>query len=246
MKIYGLIGYPLGHSFSKKYFSEKFQEMGLEKTHRYDLFEMPDPSIFPKLFLDNPDLCGVNVTIPHKQSFFSYLDGLDQSAERVGAVNVIKKTTGNKLIGYNSDYYGFKKSFEEFTGAVVFSKKALILGYGGAAKAIVAALQDLDFKIQLVSRTKSDIAINYEEAKIVIPNYPVIINCSPVGTYPNTNQCPDINYDALNHSHFLYDLIYNPAETLFLKKGKDKGAKTKNGYDMLVNQAEKSWEIWNN
>lgn len=246
MQLFGLIGFPLTHSFSKKYFREKFDKLGISKEYNYELFEIEHATEFPKLFASNPNLQGINITIPHKQSVFQYLDSLDISAEKVGAVNVVKKTADNKLIGYNSDYYGFQRSLLEFLGEGFDIKnlKALILGYGGAAKAVVAALEDLQIKVQKVSRTSSEIAIDYDESRNFIESHKLIINCSPLGTYPKTDQCPAIDYSQLTENHFLFDLVYNPAETLFLKNGKAQGAQIKNGYDMLVYQAEKSWEIW--
>jgi len=246
MHLFGLIGFPLTHSFSKKYFTEKFEKLGLAISHSYELYEMENPSNFPKLFAENPELKGVNITIPHKQSVFSFLDSLDSSAEKVMAVNVVKRTIDNKLIGYNSDYYGFKRSLLEFLGKDIelIQLKALVLGYGGAAKAIVAVLEDLGVKNQLVSRKSSEIAINYAESDKYIESHKLIINCSPLGTYPKTDQCPSIDYNKLSKDHFLFDLVYNPPVSLFLQNGLANGAAIKNGYDMLVYQAEKSWEIW--
>lgn len=246
MHLFGLIGFPLTHSFSKKYFTEKFEQLGLSSTHSYELYEMEDADNFLKLFAENPDLKGVNITIPHKQNVFPFLDSLDSSAEKVKAVNVVKKTSDNKLIGYNSDYYGFKRSLLEFLGenTDLNKLKALVLGYGGAAKAIVAVLKDLGIEVQLVSRKSSELAINYQESDEYIESHKLIINCSPLGTYPKTDQCPSIAYNKVSEEHFLFDLVYNPSISLFLEKGKAQGASIKNGYDMLVYQAEKSWNIW--
>lgn len=246
MNVYGLIGYPLGHSFSKKYFTEKFQEMGLSATHEYKLFELLDIQQFKELIKNEPNLRGINVTIPYKQAIMPFLDGLDASAEKVGAVNVIKFEENGQLIGYNSDYYGFKTSLENFFLGVNLSLiKALVLGNGGAAKAVVAALNDLGIMHKTVSRTKSADSISYDEIPALMPDYQLIINCSPVGTYPNADQCPAIPYEALTENHYLYDLVYNPLETLFLQKAKQQGAKTHNGLPMLHLQAEKAWEVWN-
>ncbi|RFS16321.1 shikimate dehydrogenase [Emticicia sp. C21] len=244
MNIYGLIGYPLGHSFSKKYFTEKFAQMGIADNNAYELFELPDIQAFPQLIESRPNLKGLNVTIPHKQAVMPFLDGLDASAEKVGAVNVIKIGEGGKLIGYNSDYYGFKTSLEEFIPADA-ALKALILGNGGAAKAVIAALSDLSIPYKIVSRTKSADALGYEDLTTEIGNYQLIINSSPVGTYPKADICPDIPYEQLTSNHYLYDLVYNPVQTLFLQKGEVQGAKTHNGLKMLHLQAEKAWEIWN-
>ena len=246
MNVYALIGYPLGHSFSKKYFTEKFENMGLSKTHEYKLFELPDIQEFPQLLKNEPNLKGLNVTIPHKQAVMPFLDGLDASAEKVGAVNVIKFMEDGRLIGYNSDYYGFKTSLEDFLSEVnIPSIKALVLGNGGAGKAVVAALKDLGITYKTVSRTKSEENISYDEILNLIADYQLIINCSPVGTYPKADQAPDIPYESLTENHYLYDLVYNPLETLFLQKGKEQGAKTHNGLPMLHLQAEKAWEVWN-
>ncbi|MFT6879228.1 MAG: shikimate dehydrogenase [Arcticibacterium sp.] len=246
MDLFGLIGYPLTHSFSKSYFSEKFEALGLTKSHKYELFELESATEFPRLFKKYPNLKGINITIPYKQSVFDYLDELDISVVKVGAVNVVKKTHDNKLIGYNSDYYGFKKSLLEVLGEgfVLKNLKALILGYGGAARAVVAALEDLGVSVQLVGRKSSDIAVNYSESDSFIETHKLIVNCSPLGTYPNSETFPNIDYQQLGKDHFLFDLVYNPAETVFLRKGREHGSSVKNGYDMLVYQAEKSWEIW--
>lgn len=246
MNAYALIGFPLGHSFSKKYFTEKFEKIGLSESHEYKLFEIADIQDFPQLLKDEPNLKGLNVTIPYKQAVMPFLDGLDASAEKVGAVNVIKFTENGKLIGYNSDYYGFKTSLEAFLSETNISIiKALVLGNGGAGKAVVAALKDLGIAFKTVSRTKSEENITYDEIPALITDYQLIINCSPVGTYPKTDQCPAIPYQSLTENYFLYDLVYNPLETLFLQKGKEQGAKTHNGLPMLHLQAEKAWEIWN-
>lgn len=246
MNAYALIGYPLGHSFSKKYFTEKFEKMGLSETHEYKLFELLDIQELPQLLKNEPNLKGLNVTIPHKQAVMPFLDSLDASAEKVGAVNVIKFMEDGRLIGYNSDYYGFKTSLEDFLSEVNMSSiKALVLGNGGAGKAVVAALKDLGIDYKTVSRTKSEENISYDEIFTIIADYQLIINCSPVGTYPKSDQCPDIPYESLTENHFLYDLVYNPLETLFLQKGKEKGAKIHNGLRMLHLQAEKAWEVWN-
>ena len=246
MNAYALIGFPLGHSFSKKYFTEKFEKMRLSETHEYKLFELLEIQELPQLLKNEPNLKGLNVTIPHKQAVMPFLDSLDASAEKVGAVNVIKFMEEGRLIGYNSDYYGFKTSLEDFLSEVNMSSiKALVLGNGGAGKAVVAALKDLGIDYKTVSRTKSEENISYDEIPSLIADYQLIINCSPVGTYPKSDQCPDIPYESLTENHYLYDLVYNPLETLFLQKGKEKGAKIHNGLRMLHLQAEKAWEVWN-
>lgn len=244
MNIYGLIGYPLGHSFSKKYFTEKFEQMGLGNSHAYELFELPDIQQFPELIKQQPGLKGLNVTIPHKQAVMPFMDGFDASAIKVGAVNVIKIADEGNLIGFNSDYYGFKISLEEFIPANT-PLNALVLGNGGAAKAVIAALNDLSIPFKVVSRTKTGDNLSYEDLEDEIDNYQLIINSSPVGTYPKSDVCPEIPYERLNSNHYLYDLVYNPVQTLFLQKGEEQGAKTHNGLKMLHLQAEKAWEIWN-
>lgn len=245
MKKFGLIGFPLTHSFSKKYFTEKFETMGLSDTHGYELFEMEDHHDLLPLIKNIPELKGINVTIPHKQNVIPLLDHIDTSAKRIGAVNVIRISEDRALYGYNSDYFGFRKSLQEFIPVPDSKLKALVLGFGGAAKAVVVALEDLGIEYKVVSRQASAASISYEEARDLIKDHHLIINCSPVGTYPKTDHCPDINYEALGADHYLYDLVYNPEQTLFMKKGLEKGAHVINGYQMLVYQAEKAWDIWN-
>lgn len=241
---FGLIGFPLSHSFSKRYFTEKFEEMGIADTHRYDLFEIEDIRALPAILAETEGLRGLNVTIPHKLNVLPYLSEIDPAAERIGAVNVLKIEDDGRLKGYNSDYYGFRRSLEEFLGGNT-PRNALVLGNGGAARAIRVALDDMEIPHKLVSRTAGDDRISYEQANTLLEDHTLIINCTPLGTYPNTGTAPELSYELLNGAHFLYDLVYNPEETLFMKKGKAQGAKTINGYQMLVYQAEKSWDIWN-
>lgn len=244
-RLFGLIGFPLGHSFSKKYFTAKFEKENITDC-RYETFELPDITSLPSLIARNPDLRGLNVTIPHKEAVLPFLNELDQSAESVGAVNVIKVTDNNKLIGYNSDYYGFKSSLETWLPSDVRGYKALVLGTGGAAKAVAAALQELNIPYQYVSRQNNGQIISYNDLSAdTINDHLLIINTTPLGMAPKTETCPPLDYEAITENHFLYDLVYNPEETLFMKKGNEKGAKTKNGLEMLHLQAEKSWEIWN-
>lgn len=252
MNLFGLIGYPLTHSFSKKYFTEKFEKEGIQNA-RYELFEIKDIEGFPGILKHNPDLKGLNVTIPHKQSVMEFLDELDEPVKKIGAVNVIKVMNG-KLKGYNSDYHGFSQSLLNFMlegQNDTESKwrkgmpKALVLGTGGAAKAVKAALADHFIFFQSVSRTKGTADFTYEDLPEVIADYKLIINTTPAGMYPHVDTCPDIPYDKITPDHYLFDLVYNPQETLFMKKGKEKGARTKNGLEMLTLQAEKAWQIWN-
>ncbi|TAG56748.1 MAG: shikimate dehydrogenase [Cytophagales bacterium] len=245
MKQFGLIGKTLSHSFSKKYFTEKFVQLVL-KDHVFNLFEIPIIEDFPALWQSKEGLVGMNVTIPYKEQIIPFLDALDDSAQKVGAVNVIKITNNKKLIGYNSDYYGFKTSLEyEISNFKNDIHTALILGTGGASKAVLVALKDLNIDFKIVSREKSKADYTYEELFkcTILPH--LIVNCSPLGTFPNIEECPNIPYHLLSEKNMLFDLVYNPAETLFMKNGKSYGAKTQNGLDMLHLQAEKAWEIWN-
>ena len=242
MSKFGLIGKNIDYSFSKVYFTNKFESEDL--PHTYQNFDINSINDFLDIIKASKDLKGLNVTIPYKKAVIPYLDELDQKAENIGAINTIKITKKGKLIGYNTDYYGFKKSIEPY----LYSNhnKALILGTGGASKAIAYALKKLDIEYNYVSRTSSDIAkYTYQSlTEKIIENHPIIINCTPLGTYPDTNVCPPIPYDAITNEHLLYDLIYNPEETKFLTIGKIKGAKTCNGLEMLKLQAEKAWKIW--
>ncbi|MBC8155401.1 MAG: shikimate dehydrogenase [Bacteroidetes bacterium] len=245
MNVYGLIGYPLTHSFSKKYFAEKFAREGITDS-RYDLFELPDVSALPAL-LRTPGLRGLNVTIPHKQAVLPYLDRLDASAQKVGAVNVIKLEADGSRTGYNSDYYGFRQSLEDWLRALDVASdgvQALVLGTGGASKAVSAVLTDLDIRFRLVSRTAAPDQLVYNQLPDVIHTHRLVINTSPVGTYPHADEAPDLPYAQLTDRHLLYDLVYNPAETLFMRRGRERGAATHNGLRMLELQAEKAWEIW--
>ena len=242
MKIYGLIGFPLEHSFSGKYFAEKFRKEAIRDCE-YRLFPLQNIWGFEKL--KQQDIAGLNVTIPYKEQIIPYLDDLDEHASAIGAVNVIQFKNG-KTKGYNSDYYGFKESLLNFLPKE-FSSKALILGTGGASKAIKQVLSDLSIPYKVVSR-KEGYDYTYEELNSkpeILEEFHLLINSTPLGTYPKVEENPDLNYEALNQNHYLYDLVYNPSETAFMKAGKMQGAKTINGLEMLIGQAEKSWEIWN-
>jgi len=248
MNQFGLLGKTLTHSFSKKYFSEKFENEGLI-NHSFELFEIPTIEDFPALVASKPGLYGMNVTIPYKEQVIKYLDRLDVSAQEVGAVNVIKFEKNGTKTGYNSDYYGFRQSLINYSREINFDLKntnALILGTGGAAKAVVAALKDMHIDYKIVSRDQGKADITYAAVnESVIQQTTLIINSTPLGTYPNTNECPDIPYQYLTKDHLLFDLVYNPEETLFMKKGRSYGAHAQNGLEMLHLQAEKAWEIWN-
>jgi shikimate dehydrogenase len=239
----GLLGKHIAYSFSKGYFTRKFEAEQLPFT--YENFDIEDISIFPKLLQNNPDISGFNVTIPYKEQVIPYLDKLDKKAKKIGAVNTITINSKGQLKGYNTDCYGFKHSIKPFLKK--HHKKALILGTGGASKAIAYVLKKENIKFDYVSRTrKSNVKFTYKDLTIEdIKNYNIIINCSPVGTHPNVNSCPDIPYDGITSKHLLYDLIYNPKETKFLRLGKTQGAQICNGLPMLQLQAEKAWQIWN-
>jgi shikimate dehydrogenase len=243
MKAYGLIGYPLTHSFSEKYFAEKFSREGIADS-TYRLFELADIGQLPGLLQSHPDLKGLNVTIPYKEAVIPFLDELDAETARIGAVNVIR-IEGGRTKGFNSDYQGFKQSLEQFL-APGHSVQALVFGTGGASKAVNAALRHLHIPYQEVSRNPLPGQLSYYDiTPAVLADYHLIINTTPLGTYPKTEACPDHPYQALTPKHYLFDLVYNPAETVFLQHGRVAGAKTKNGYQMLVLQAEISWQIWN-
>lgn len=244
MKKFGLVGFPLSHSFSKKYFTEKFQSLGISDDNQYNLYEIEDIAELKNIVKNTEGLKGLNVTIPYKVAVKSLLNEIDSAAERIGAVNVIKISDDKKLKGFNSDYFGFRKSLEEFLGSAK-GIKALVLGNGGAAKAVCVALEDMGMEYKLVSRRAADETINYRKANELLAETKLIINCTPLGTYPNVTSFPDLDYENIGNGHFCFDLVYNPSETKFLQKCKANGAKTINGYDMLVYQAEKSWEIWN-
>lgn len=243
MKNYGLIGKNISYSFSQKYFTERFANTNATDCV-YENFDIDEISDFPALMQNNPDLMGLNVTIPYKESIIPYLDSLSKKATQIGAVNVVRFTKKRKLKGYNSDYYGFKKSLE--TILLPHHKKALILGTGGASKAVAFALDELEISYVFVSRQAHENAITYERINATtFDNYQIIINCTPLGTSPDTKAFPAIPYAYFTEKHLAFDLIYNPEESQFLKKAKVKGASIKNGMDMLIFQAEKAWKIWN-
>jgi shikimate dehydrogenase len=244
MKQFGLIGFPLGHSFSKKYFTEKFEREGINAA--YNLYPIENVSQFSTL-TPNDELCGINVTIPYKEQIIKYLDELDETVAQIGAVNVVKFIRSNeKLIlkGYNSDAIGFENSIKPFLHS--YHQKALILGTGGASKAIYYVLEKLGIEVTFVSRTAKQGVLTYDEiTEDVICDNLLIINASPVGTFPKSDECPAIQYQFISNKHLLYDVVYNPTETLFLKKGKEQGAQCLNGQEMLIGQAEAAWKIWN-
>lgn len=267
MTTYGLIGYPLGHSFSRKFFTEKFEKEGIDA--QYLNFEIPSIEEFPEIIKNNPELRGLNVTIPYKQQVMQYLDEISEEAKAIGAVNVVRierpspikgdmsEGLRGSLIGYNSDVIGFVESIRPLLKA--HHKKALILGTGGASKAIHYGLEEkLGMETAFVSRHKPDGSphkggdvqrtervFTYDDiTPETLQAYPVIVNCSPVGMYPHVDECPALPYEAMNENNLLYDLVYNPLETLFMKKGAEQGATVKNGLEMLHLQAIASWKFW--
>ncbi|RZK00253.1 MAG: shikimate dehydrogenase [Flavobacterium sp.] len=241
-KQYGLVGKNISYSFSKAYFTEKFEKEN-NKNHSYENFDIQEIFEFPGILKNNPYLKGLNVTIPYKEVVIPFLDKMSKNALKIGAVNTIKFIGNGKTKGYNTDFYGFKKSLKPLLKS--HHKNALILGTGGASKAVAYALRLLEIDYILVSRAPSEHTLTYDEIDAsTFEEYQIIINCTPLGTSPNVEVCPDIPYDYFTEKHIAYDLIYNPEETLFLKKAKKKGAVIKNGYEMLVFQAEKAWKIW--
>ena len=245
MDRYGLIGYPLGHSFSINYFNEKFENEGIDAV--YENFEIPQIEDIKEIIDAHPDLRGLNVTIPYKQAVMKFIKELSPEAKTIGAVNVIRiEHRGNKAVlkGFNSDVIGFVRSIEPLLNT--YHQRALILGTGGAAKAVEYGLQQLGIESLFVSRTKKQNAITYEEVTPeLVKTHCVIVNCTPKGMYPNIDECPALPYEAIDNHHLLYDLLYNPDETKFLRKGAERGATVKNGLEMLLLQAFASWEIWN-
>ncbi|MBE0423514.1 MAG: shikimate dehydrogenase, partial [Lutibacter sp.] len=239
-----IIGKDISYSFSRNYFQEKFKKLGLTSCQYYN-FDIPEIEEFPFLLYHREDeFRGLNVTIPYKEAIIRYLDEVDPEAQKIGAVNTIKVTDDNKLVGYNTDAYGFQKSIAPLLKS--HHKKALILGTGGASKAIAYIFKKLDINYKFVSRNEAKNMITYEMLDAEIMNdYSIVVNCTPVGTHPNIENAPAIPYQYLSDKHLLYDLIYNPAETKFLQNGKKHGASIKNGLEMLELQAEKAWEIWN-
>ena len=243
--VYALVGKNISYSFSKGYFTNKFKELGLDSTE-YVNFDIKEIKELPlKIKAHKKHLKGMNVTIPYKLDVFNYLDKIDKKAQKVGAVNTIKISKKGKLKGFNTDVYGFKKSLKPLLKN--HHKKALILGTGGASMAVAYVLKKLNIKYKFVSRDpKGKKQIAYQDlTKKIIKSHHLIINCTPLGTHPNVSDCPDIPYQFISKEHLLFDLIYNPSETTFLRKGNEKGSVIKNGLEMLEQQAEKAWEIWN-
>lgn len=242
-KIFGLVGRNISYSFSAGYFKNKFKELGLKK-YSYANFDIQSIEELKKIMKKTEGLKGLNVTIPYKQEVIPLLDKLSKNASIIGAVNTITISKKGKTKGYNTDYYGFRKALEPLL--LPHHNKALILGTGGASKAVAFALRKMMIEYDFVSRTGTDTIYAYEELDAAIfENYQIIINTSPVGTFPNVDECPPLDYALFSENHIAFDLVYNPAETKFLRLAKQYGADTENGYAMLVHQAERAWEIWN-
>lgn len=241
MDKYGIIGYPLGHSFSRAFFTEKFQREHIDAE--YVNFEIPSADMLPGIVQANPNLCGLNVTLPYKEAVIPMLDELSDEAKEIGAVNVIRVRDG-RLKGFNSDIIGFMDSIRPLLKP--WHQHALVLGTGGASRAIRVGLQRLGIEWTYVSRTPAPGRLTYADlTSELMEHYQVIVNCSPVGMFPRVDACPDIPYQLLTGRHLLYDLVYNPQETLFLKRGAEHGAAVKNGLEMLHLQALASWRFWN-
>ncbi|MEN8799517.1 MAG: shikimate dehydrogenase [Flavobacteriaceae bacterium] len=240
---YGLVGKNIAYSFSRSYFTNKFQREGLE-DYDYVNFDLENIDEFPLLLQSNKRLRGLNVTIPYKEAIIPYLDEIEPQAAEIGAVNTIEFSSRG-LKGHNTDVYGFKESISGMLGPG--DQHALILGTGGASKAIAYVLGQLGIEYRLVSRSPADGQLSYQDlGKEIMSASTLIVNCTPLGTFPDIQQKPALPYSLINHRHLLYDLIYNPTKTLFLKEGEQRGARILNGLRMLELQAEKSWEIWNN
>jgi shikimate dehydrogenase len=242
MRLFGLLGYPLTHSFSQKYFTEKFQELGIENAY-YENFSIPEIQTLKSILASKKGLEGFNVTIPYKKAVIDFLDELSEPVKKMGACNCVKIREG-KLIGYNTDIVGFQLSLQPFLKP--YHQKALILGTGGASAAVEYVFQLLKIPYQFVSRKASLHAIGYQDlTKEMLDSHQLIINTTPLGMFPDVEAFPEIPYQFMTEQHHLFDLIYNPTETKFLLLGKQQGASVQNGYEMLLLQAEESWRIWN-
>lgn len=245
MRRFGLIGRTLGHSFSARYFADKFQREGLADTHRYDLFELPEIECVKELIATTEGLVGFNVTIPYKQQIIPYLDSLSAEARNIGAVNCVKIESDGRLTGYNTDIDGIRLSLDKLLGGVEIDA-ALVLGTGGASQAVQYVLAERNIPYSIVSRDSAKGNLTYDDLKVeVTSSHHLIINSSPVGMYPHIDQCPDIPYELLTADHYLFDLVYNPERTLFAERAATMGAHTLCGLDMLYAQAESAWRIWN-
>jgi shikimate dehydrogenase len=244
MKKLGLLGKNISYSFSQSYFEQKFKKEEISSIFSYQNFDIQNIDEFTQILKNNPELIGLNVTIPYKETIIPYLDELSENAKQIGAVNTIKISPDGRLIGHNTDFYGFNQSLQPLLKK--HHQKALILGTGGAAKAVAYGLKQLNIESTFVSREPNENCIAYNKIdKETFNNYQIVINCTPIGTFPKTELFPDIPYHYFTSNHIAFDLIYNPEKTTFLKKAECYGAIIKNGYDMLVFQADKAWEIWN-
>ncbi|RYJ41834.1 shikimate dehydrogenase family protein [Flavobacterium beibuense] len=242
-KIYGLVGRGISYSFSAKYFNDKFTKKEMDNCY-YQNFDLEYIGELRNVLDETKKLKGLNVTIPYKEDIIPMMDSLSKTARIIGAVNTITISKKGKLKGYNTDYFGFKKALKPLLES--HHEKALILGTGGASKAIAYALRKLKIEYDFVSRTATDVIFSYDDLdKEIFDEYQIIINTTPVGTYPNVNEYPALDYNLFTEKHIAFDLVYNPEETAFLKKAAAHGATTSNGYKMLVYQAEKAWKIWN-
>ena len=243
MKLYGLVGYPLGHSFSKKYFTDKFKNAAFENV-AYENFETTNLAELKATLSKDKRLKGLNVTIPYKSQIIGYLDDCDPVVKKLDACNCIRISKGH-WTGYNTDVIGFEKSFRK--KLLSHHTHALVLGTGGSSKAVRFVLEKLGIAYLLVSREKTGSnIISYDQVdKALLEKYTVVINTTPAGMYPNVDEYPKLEYEAVTSRHYLFDLIYNPSKTIFLQRGEEQGAVTENGYEMLVEQAEESWRIWN-
>lgn len=240
----GLLGKNISYSFSRNYFKNKFEKENITGVS-YENFDIETISSFPEIIKNTEGLKGLNVTIPYKEDVIHYLNKLNKKAKAIGAVNTIKITKKGKLVGYNTDCYGFINSLKPLLKK--YHKKALVLGTGGASKAVIYTLKEKGIKCHYVSRTASKkVKYTYGDLnEAIISKYQIIVNCTPLGTFPNIEDCPNIPYEGITKKHILFDLIYNPEETKFLRLGREKGATTINGLKMLKLQAEKAWSIWN-
>lgn len=244
-KLFGLLGKNISYSFSRNYFTNKFKDLGYT-NHEYVNFDLQEITELKEVLNKNKEvLAGINITIPYKQEVMAFTDSIDEDAKKIGAVNTLKFLNDGTIKGFNTDYYGFKNSILPLIKP--HHTKALVLGAGGASKAIAYAFEKMNIDYKFVSRKKrnNDVFVYEEITSAIIKEYTVIINCTPLGTYPNIETRPEIPYQELTEKHLLYDLTYNPEITTFLKLGKEQGATIKNGLQMLALQAEKSWEIWN-
>jgi len=241
MAVFGIIGFPLGHSFSKKYFEEKFQKLGIEGSNSFQNFSIESLDDLPQV-LSTQDLQGFCITIPHKKNIIPFLSEVSPEVQEMGACNCVRIKDG-KLFGYNTDIVGFEKSFAQ--KLTPERNKALILGTGGASAAVAFVLRKLNIPHQFVSRNTADTWTYEQLTPEIMDEYKIIVNCTPLGMSPNIDDAPSIPYQYITSQHYLYDLIYNPAETKFLALGKEKGAATENGLQMLILQAEENWRIWN-